>query len=217
MKDFLRGTTILFVVLTYTAQAFAQADYEYFPVLLKVLIEGSENISAEQFEGIKPAVEGLTERLVLRTAYHRLQSPSWVSLSIFGSAEQYSDMRFISCLEPQDVALFYQALELTHHPEYRSTAVYNAVENATFELLEQAETLPGYQVKVLVLFTSGVDTASLAKARDLVRKVYPGETDIYLSIVTFDADTELEEGLQNLADHVGHVEWRHSVTYEDYY
>ncbi len=198
---FMRGLLCL-AMLTLAPSATAQETHV--PLLMKVIWQADKSVSDEFFETERQVLAGLMEKMAARAHAYPLQRPDHVSVSTFGSPEQFSEMKFVECSNTRDMAYLYATIGAMPHPKYSEAAIYQTLYRAAHELTEHAELLPGAHVGVLVLLTTGQDTASIEQARKWAEAFFPRQRQMFFVVLGLGENEALND-LEPLADHVGRI------------
>ncbi len=206
---------VVFVVCSLVFAGYALAEIDHIPLLMKILVQGNVSISPEQLEVVNEFLSDLATRLVIRTDEHLLQEPDRISIVHFGDAEESTGTKFLDCSNLREMERLYEVLNTMGHPQYTSAAIYDALAQETYEMLQRNKMLPGSYLKVVVLLTDGTDTGSTPQAKDFIKKVYPRK-DIYFVVVGLDDQTKTEE-LRKIADYMGKIEVHKYINYDEYY
>jgi hypothetical protein len=176
-----RSIKSLVIALSLSLAAAAGA-WAYQPMIHKILIDGTTSISESDFQKENQAVAVFIELLYQRSQAHPGQAAEWVSVSWFGSPNDYSSTIFINCSDINRIRLLEAMLLSMKHPGYNSTAIYTAILYGTVETIKQDESLSYNYFKDIILITDGDNNSSASEHVATVNAAFPNNS-IFLFVV----------------------------------
>lgn len=171
---------ILLFLVVYAQQA--GAGTRHIPMITNILVDASGSVSERDFQVANQMIAKFVDELYQRSFRYPGELADWISVAWFGADDQYQGTRFINASSYREMSLLYELLLTQQHPKHGHTAIYKAIVNATNDVIDLDNGLPGRYVKLIIVVTDGEDNDSTQRAKTSVKAFYPNEEFFLVTI-----------------------------------